>query len=70
MYIDSSRPTKLLNPFLKLVKKNVLFKWDEKQQAFWKVKDVPISPLTMISPIKGFASYPLLDLLPNPSVHC
>lgn len=44
----------LLEPFHKLLKKNVLFNWNGEQQAtFRKIKDVLRSHLIMISPFKG-----------------
>lgn len=43
----------LLDPFHKLLKKNVPFKWNEEQQvAFQKVKNILRSPLTMILLVK------------------
>lgn len=44
----------LLEPFHKLLKKEVPFRWGgDQQKAFQKVSDVLNSPLSMISPVKG-----------------
>lgn len=54
-YIRSIIPalSALIEPFHKLLKKNVSFQWKaERQVAFQRVKDMLSSPQTIISPVK------------------